>query len=655
VFSDLSFVIPSIPKTILLAILLSTFMTIICISNFEVNAEQLINDPSISMQTSIEGIKNTTKMKFLVQNDSHFSETFDGPVKIVNETLPTLSDPALKTETVFMGIKFPTSMAFLGPDDILVLEKNQGTVRKIVNGNMLDRPLLDVNVANSKERGMLGIAISKQESKIGGKPTVYVFLYYTETKSKDGEDLEGGGPLGNRLYRYELVNNKLINPKLLLDLPVEPVGTGFGFGEHQGGVVLVGPDNNVYLVIGEVNQYTQAQNILDGREPNGTGGILRITQDGKPVGNGILGDTYPLNLYYAYGIRNSFGMDFDPVTGKLWDTDNGLNCCDEINLVEPGFNSGWAKVQGIVELNQSNRLQQLGIFNETLEKEKLVTFDGRGKYSSPEFIWFYPVAPSAIKFLNSDKLGEQYKNDIFIGNVNHESLYHFDLTENRRELLVSGKIINKTVGSREDPKDIIFATGIGRVTDIDVGPDGNLYILAHNLNIDNPNLQRGSIFKISKLVEKGNNAIRGQVRWANNDNNILSISMETNEPIAGNGSLRVDINPAGTVNEIINSSWSVVSSDFIPVNENTYYNYTLDLSAKKVNQLHSKVIYYDSNKKERGSDFIFGGTDGTFKKQFSNSLLSPVKTKYVQLQTWVKPSVGINASYLVDNVKLETS
>jgi glucose/arabinose dehydrogenase len=247
---------------------------------------------------------------------------------------PFVNDPSLQVEPVITGIKFPTSMAFLGPNDILVLQKNEGTVRRIVNGNMLVEPLLDVNVANKAERGMLGIAISKQETSDRNKPIVYVFLYYTETKSKDGEDLEKGGVvLGNRLYRYELENNKLINPKLLINLPAEPDAN------HEGGVVLIGPDKYVYLVIGYVNHYTQAQNILDGKEPDGTGGVLRVTQDGEVVGKGILGNTYKLNLYFAYGIRNSFGMDFDPVTGNLWDTENGLDCCDEINLVEQGFNS----------------------------------------------------------------------------------------------------------------------------------------------------------------------------------------------------------------------------------------------------------------------------------------------------------------------------
>jgi aldose sugar dehydrogenase len=74
--------------------------------------------------------------------------------------------------------------------------------------------------------------------------------------------------------------------------------------------------------------------------PDGRGGILRVTQDGEIVQPSILGDEHPLDMYYAYGIRNSFGIDFDPETGNLWDTENDPSFGDEINLVEPGFNSG---------------------------------------------------------------------------------------------------------------------------------------------------------------------------------------------------------------------------------------------------------------------------------------------------------------------------
>jgi glucose/arabinose dehydrogenase len=337
---------------------------------------------------------------------------------------PVIDNPNLKADPVFRGLNFPTSMAFLGPNDILLLEKDNGTVRRIVNGSMLPRPLLHVTVASEAERGMLGIAIAKNKNGTGNSPP-YIFLYYTES-DRDGQ------ALGNRLYRYELINDKLVNPKLLLSLPAKPGPF------HNGGKIVSGPDNNVYLSIGDVfGNGGKIQNFKNGTDPDGRGGILRITQDGKPVGNGILGDKFPLNLYYAYGIRNSFGMDFDPVNGTLWDTENGPDFGDEINIVEPGFNSGWKQVQGI----WNPKGEEAGVIAKT--HNDLVYFDGKGKYRSPEFSWLLTVGPTALKFFNSDRLGKQYENDMFVGDFNNGNIYNFKLNQNRTQLLLNGSLSNK--------------------------------------------------------------------------------------------------------------------------------------------------------------------------------------------------------------------
>ena len=378
----------------------------------------------------------------------------------------------LAATTVTTGLKFPTSMAFLGPNDILVLEKNEGTVRRIVNGTLLPEPLLDVNVANKNERGMLGIAIAKHSMG----PT-YVFLYYTEAQTKDGDDVnEGKKPLGNRLYRYELANNKLVNPKLLLSLPADLDPVGPGEGRHNGGKILIGPDQNIYLTTGDLEDsvHSVAQNDINATVKDGTGGILRITPDGKAVDIGVLGNENPLNKYYAYGIRNSFGMDFDPVTGKLWDTENGPAFGDEINLVEPGFNSGWSKVQGIWEVNPASGYNLAE--NMTLHPNNLINFGGKGKYASPKFIWYMPVGPTAIKFLHSDKLGKQYQNDIFVGDIIHGNIYHFKLNANRTELLLRGPLADKIANYTQENEPVIFASGFAGITDMEVGPDGYLYI-----------------------------------------------------------------------------------------------------------------------------------------------------------------------------------
>lgn len=113
----------------------------------------------------------------------------------INQTMPYIKDSALKVETVFQGLNFPTSMDFLGPNDILVLEKNYGTVQRIINGTIQPHPLLRVNVSTQAERGLLGIAIAKNS----GANFTNVFLYYTEAGGLHDNGSKHDVPLGNRL------------------------------------------------------------------------------------------------------------------------------------------------------------------------------------------------------------------------------------------------------------------------------------------------------------------------------------------------------------------------------------------------------------------------------------------------------------------------
>lgn len=374
-----------------------------------------------------------------------------------------LVDPSLKVELFFKGdiIGSATSMSFLGPDDILLLEKNTGKVHRILNGSLQQAPVLQVKVGTEVELGMLGIAISKNQQ---GK--TFVFLYYTEANNS-------GIVIGNRLYRYELIDNKLVNPLLLLNLPASSPIVGHE-NNHNGGKVVIGPDNNVYLVVGDVGgRMGNIQNIMRGNSPDGTSGILRVTQEGKSVHNGPFGSSVPNILYYAYGIRNSFGFDFDPVTGNLWDSENGGIDKDEINYVYPGFNSGWRKAMGMA----------LSSFD---PNEDLFYFDGKGKYSDPEFVWKETVAPTALKFLNSTKLGSEYENTIFVGDVKTGNLYNFKLDATREQLQLSPPLDDKVADTLQEIQGIIFGKGFGVITDIQVGSDGFLYILG----ID------GTIYKI---------------------------------------------------------------------------------------------------------------------------------------------------------------
>jgi len=213
-------------------------------------------------------------------------------------------------------------------------------------------------------------------------------------------------------------------------------------------------------------------------EPDGTGGILRITEDGKPVRKSVLGTIYPTNLYYAYGIRQSFGMDFDPLTGKLWDTENGANWGDEINLVEQGFNGGWNKVQGIWKDHDSDK--NFYANRVTYNPPDLVNFEGNGKYRSPEFIWRYTVGPTALIFLSSDKLGKHYENEMFVGDVNNGRIYHFKLNQTRTGLLLEGPLIDKVADTDKELDNVVFAENFGIITDLKIGPDGYLYFVVYD-------------------------------------------------------------------------------------------------------------------------------------------------------------------------------
>jgi glucose/arabinose dehydrogenase len=112
------------------------------------------------------------------------------------------------------------------------------------------------------------------------------------------------------------------------------------------------------------------------------------------------------------------------------------------------------------------------------EIDTLVNFEGKGKYSKPKFIWIPPVAPTAIKFLNSEKLGAIYANDIFVGAANYGNLYHFVLNKDRDSLELNAQLTDKIANDVTELNDIIFAKGFGRITDIEVGPDGFLYVLS---------------------------------------------------------------------------------------------------------------------------------------------------------------------------------
>ena len=393
-----------------------------------------------------------------------------------NNNIPasTLDDSDLEVELVTEGLESPTSMAFIGNHgDMLILEKS-GEVILFTNENKSKITLLNLTVDDRNERGLLGVAVLNnniEDSYTTASPSsipTFVFFYLTEASKEDRSQV-----LGNRIYRFEWndTDKSLSNGTLILDLPVLPGQN------HNGGKLIADSENrHIYAVIGDLNRKGMLQNFKNGSLPDDTSAILRINPDGSPAqGNPFLnvsrtddGSYSNLSKYYAYGIRNSFGLAIDPETGTLWDTENGPDGFDEINIVRPGFNSGWATVMGPIESS-----------NVTSENE-LVNFLGSSSYADPVFSWGRAVGVTDIEFYDSDKLGNDYTNNIFVGDANNGDLYFFEVDEDRSGLQFEQPSLDDDLVASNDRERaaVIFGSGFpSSITDVETGPDGYLYVL----------------------------------------------------------------------------------------------------------------------------------------------------------------------------------
>lgn len=284
---------------------------------------------------------------------------------------PSLVDPNLRVRTLVENLDQPTSMAFLGANDLFVLEKATGKVQRVTNGVVAPTPPLDLAVNSASERGLLGIAL---HPNFPSNPGVY--LYWTESSTgADSNQLADVPLLGNRVDRFVWNGSTLVHESNLIQLRAFQQDSGQPLrGNHDGGVIRFGPDGKLYIYIGDVGRRGQMQNLPDGPGPAGnqpddqfggpepdnahlTGVILRLNDDGTtPLDNpfvlagAVRGGEAGANLQkvFAYGIRNGFGMAFDPFSGQLWEAQNGDDTFTELNLVEPGANLGWIQIMGPV-------------------------------------------------------------------------------------------------------------------------------------------------------------------------------------------------------------------------------------------------------------------------------------------------------------------
>lgn len=386
----------------------------------------------------------------------------------------TLTDPNLQSE-IIVGCSVGqcpggniTTMTFIGDDEFLYMLWTTGRVKHVVGGVVQPGSVLDLNVRFSGESGGLGIVADPDFIH-----NSFVYVYYTESSTNADSGAADPPALGNRVYRYRWIGGSLVDPLLILDLPARE-------NHHVGGVMRFGPDDRLYVVVGDQGGTGQLQNTALGDPPDDTGVVFRIDRSGNGVSDNPFFDandpTNPMNRYYAYGIRNSFGLAFDPLSGDLWETENGPADFDEINRISAGHNGGWRPIMG----PDSRDPEGVG---------DLWQAPGSA-YSDPELSWLVTVAPAGIGFIKSRKLGCDLEHDLLVTGTNCGALYRFDLDPSR-ESLEFGSIPelqdlvadNPGIRCTEEQGGIILGTGYGAITDIVTGPDGKIYLVELGLAI----------------------------------------------------------------------------------------------------------------------------------------------------------------------------
>jgi aldose sugar dehydrogenase len=441
------------------------------------------------------------------------------------QATPTIADPNLAVRTVATGLSQPTGLAFIGANDMLVNEKATGRVIRIRNG-VVEGPVLDLAVNSASERGLLGIALHRNFMVNG-----FVYLFWSESNTgADSNSLATVDLLANRLDRFVWNGSTLTFDRNLIRFRAFQADAGQPLrGNHDGGVVRFGPDGKVYAIVGDTGRRGQMQNLefgpfgpgvpddqFGGPEPDDahfTGVIVRLNDDGTtPTDNPFyevgaeIGGAAGANIQkiYAYGIRNSYGLNFDPISGDLWENENGDDTFSELNRVEPGMNSGWVQIMGPVsrvaqfkEIETSAEffgLQQIrwpptNIADTPAEALSRLFMLPGAHFSDPEFSWKFEVAPAGLGFVTGRALGAQYHGDLFMGGARDflfsGHIFRMEITGNRRMIGVDDPRIEDRVADNlgkfeaTESESLVWGQNFGLTTDILQGPNGNLFVLSN--------------------------------------------------------------------------------------------------------------------------------------------------------------------------------
>lgn len=333
--------------------------------------------------------------------------------------IQTPSTTAYKYEVIADSIDIPWGLAFIEKDDFLVTEKS-GVLYRVKNGVKNEITGLPP-IYNRGQGGLLDVAVSP-DYKTTGK------IYFT-VSSPLGE--EKGGHTA--LYSAKIENQTLVNLELLYKGDYNSKK-----GQHWGSRIDFDQSGHAYFSIGD-----RGNREVNPQDLNRDGGkIYRINLDGSiPKDNPFVNRKNSRPAIFSYGHRNPQGMTIHPETGNVWVHEHGPRGGDEINIIQAGKNYGWPEIT--YGINYSGTT--------------ITDATKKAGMEQPFYYWIPSIAPSGMAFLTSD-IYPKWKGDLFVGSLKFNYL----------ERLV---IRNKKVIKREKIVD-----GIGRVRNVEQGPDGYLYL-----------------------------------------------------------------------------------------------------------------------------------------------------------------------------------
>jgi aldose sugar dehydrogenase len=322
--------------------------------------------------------------------------------------------------TVVDGLEHPWGMAFL-PDRSILITERPGRLRVVRDGVLDPTPIAGVPAVYARgQGGLLDVALDPEFAS-----NQLIYLSYAA---------EGDGGNSTRIARATLGDGRLGDLEVIF--VAEPLVRS---SKHFGSRLAFDPQGYLFIAVGERGQGERAQDLADHN-----GSVIRLNPDGSvPADNPFVGTAGARPEIFSYGHRNPQGLAIHPATGIPWLHEHGARGGDEVNVVRPGVNYGWPVITYGIDYSGAP-------IGEGTHKEGM---------AQPIHYWVPSIAPSGMAFYDGEAFPE-WQGDLFVGALRSELLARLELD-----------------GEQVVAEERLLEDAIGRIRDVEAGPDGFLYLL----------------------------------------------------------------------------------------------------------------------------------------------------------------------------------